>query len=166
MGNQFLWTVITIYFSLGLIFLGLIAQFDKVTGPILFPIGMAGFGIWVIIFFLGITLYASILVSNNTVFILRILSNPFSVAPSVLMAFVLFRLRRSKPALYGSIEIMVGVAVIVFSVRTSTTDLIAKIVAILGGVYIIVRGLDNIDRRLPEFFRPVWKKAFPDKSEV
>ena len=32
----------------------------------------------------------------------------------------------------------------------------------MGGVYIVVRGLDNIDQGLPERWRPAWRRIFGD----
>jgi hypothetical protein len=34
--------------------------------------------------------------------------------------------------------------------------------ALMGGVYIVVRGLDNIDQGLPERWRPAWRRVFGD----
>ena len=36
----------------------------------------------------------------------------------------------------------------------------AHVLALMGGVYLVVRGLDNIDHGLPERWRPAWRRVF------
>jgi len=39
----------------------------------------------------------------------------------------------------------------------------SKAVGILGGIYILVRGMDNIDKDLPQKWRRVWDCVFPKR---
>jgi len=41
--------------------------------------------------------------------------------------------------------------------------LVSKSVGILGGVYVIVRGLDNVENGMPLTWRGIWKQAFYGK---
>jgi hypothetical protein len=76
--------------------------------------------------------------------------------------------------LYGLIEIIVSIAVISFVFFPVTSSnlrpiapglsaleiALANSVGLLAGIYVLVRGLDNVDRGLPERWRPVWDKVF------
>ena len=39
-----------------------------------------------------------------------------------------------------------------------------KLIGVMAGIYIIVRGLDNVDRGLPLSWRPHWDRAFPKQK--
>jgi hypothetical protein len=85
-----------------------------------------------------------------------------------------YRLRCRKPFIYGCVEISVGIVVIYFTlypVETNYLLLVAgepglaqtflpRLVGILAGIYIIVRGLDNMSRALPSHWAPWWTRLF------
>jgi hypothetical protein len=73
---------------------------------------------------------------------------PFFIAG----AYGLYLLRRSYRSIYGAIEVPVGIAAIAAAVLAPTSSDasvgmsdVSRLIGVLGGVYIIVRGLDNID---------------------
>jgi hypothetical protein len=76
---------------------------------------------------------------------------------------------------YGVLEIVVSVAVIFLTLYPQTSDLqlegdepwwgwiLSKSVGLSAGIYIMVRGLDNIDQGWPpqwESTRGIWKRVF------
>lgn len=90
-------------------------------------------------------------------------SNPFSALTFIALGFLLNGLRTRLPFVYGTSEVFVGITAIWFSVRPpSTSPLsdtgkgVAQLVTILGGVYIIVRGLDNMNKKVPSRLQPYW----------
>jgi hypothetical protein len=89
---------------------------------------------------------------------------------------LLYKLRRTHLFWYGCIEIVVGLVVQFFAfvpLRPSmslnpqtTVDLgVLTGIGVLGGIYIIVRGLDNIDNDLPPTWRPHWDRFFPKRKQ-
>jgi hypothetical protein len=87
-------------------------------------------------------------------------------AISLAAGVFVFRIRCRRPFYYGLTEIVFGMAVFVFSVFPSSTTLvsdeispigmmISKYLTLAAGLYIVVRGLDNIDRsEWPEVLKP------------
>jgi len=76
---------------------------------------------------------------------------------------------------YGVCEIVVAVVVIYLTFVPPYTVvvledmspgrlLMSKGVGILGGIYILVRGLDNLDEDLPAKWRPIWDRIFPTRA--
>jgi hypothetical protein len=89
----------------------------------------------------------------------------------VLVAIGFYRIRCASRPLYGAIEIVAGLATIVlgefppYAVLASDTtwslgSRAAHILTLMAGVYIVVRGLDNIAQDLPARWRPVWRRIF------
>jgi hypothetical protein len=75
------------------------------------------------------------------------------------LAFGLYVLRSKQRFIYGSIEVIVGIAAISTTIfGQSPSPGLALLVAVSSGIYIIVRGLDNIDNGLsnPEQKLPAW----------
>lgn len=92
------------------------------------------------------------------------LRQPGTIIPVGLgLAVVLYRLRGEQPLFYGLLEVIFGGGVIVVTAHRPPTDLIAMVVTIAGAVYVIVRGLDNMDKGLPEPLRRYWDRAFPKR---
>jgi hypothetical protein len=79
---------------------------------------------------------------------LAALSNPYTTIIVGCIAVGTYWLRCVAILDYGIIEIMVGISVISFSVSTKSDVAISKIIAIIGGIYVLVRGLDNVDKGL------------------
>jgi hypothetical protein len=95
---------------------------------------------------------------------LMLLSDPLIIFPALFLGALLYRLRGTTPLLYGLIEIIVGTAVTSFASTSPTSDPVSKAVGIIGGIYIIVRGLDNIEKDLPLSMKSQWYRIFPKRS--
>ena len=91
----------------------------------------------------------------------------------VVVAVGFYRIRCWSRLLYGAMEVVAGIGVIILgefppkaiTAAASTWTLgsrAAHMLALMGGVYIVVRGLDNIDQGLPERWRPAWRRIFGD----
>ena len=89
----------------------------------------------------------------------------------VLVAIGFYRIRCSKRFVYGLIEIIAGVVTIVlgefppYSILTDDGSSVlgtraAHILTLMAGVYIVVRGLDNMAQDLPHRWRPAWRRIF------
>jgi len=89
----------------------------------------------------------------------------------VVVAIGFYRIRCASRLLYGAIEIVAGMATIVlgefppYAVLTSDTtwalgSRAAHMLTLMAGVYIVVRGLDNISQDLPLRWRPAWRRIF------
>jgi hypothetical protein len=85
-----------------------------------------------------------------------VISNPYFAIPAIAVGFLLYWIRGKFPFFYGLTEISVSVLAIIVSIGTPNTILLNKVVAILGGIYILIRGMDNIDKGLPVSWRPMW----------
>lgn len=97
---------------------------------------------------------------------------------AVVLGPVLYRIRSRQPFYYGIGEFLVGagvVYVLLFPTEMSflllaephhsaLTDFASLPIGILGGIYVMVRGLDNMDRGLPTRVRPFWDLAFPKRG--
>ena len=88
------------------------------------------------------------------------MKSPFFVLAAVTIGFLLYALRRRRPFLYGSLEITVAFVSMIISIRASNIDDLTRALGIMGGVYIMVRGLDNLDRGLPMRWRGIWDILF------
>lgn len=97
------------------------------------------------------------------------------IATAVAGSAGLYRLRGIQPFWYGCIEIGVGLTVLIFTFVPTTHYLAfdrqtflelsaTKLIGVMAGIYIIVRGLDNVDRGLPLSWRPHWDRAFPKQK--
>jgi hypothetical protein len=94
------------------------------------------------------------------------------IVVAVVAGVLFFRLRGTHPLPYGIIEVGAAIASLSFAFYPPyefiTTDRVSPIgsvvqpyLGILFGIYILVRGLDNIDRGLPVHWRDSWDKWFP-----
>lgn len=92
---------------------------------------------------------------------------------SIVGAVLLYRLRRQKQFWYGAFEILVAFVVIYLAIKPPIMALtldqgysylgyqLQQIYAVLAGVYIFVRGMDNIGNDLPDTWKARWNKVFP-----
>ncbi|SDJ68648.1 hypothetical protein SAMN05216338_106020 [Bradyrhizobium sp. Rc2d] len=73
---------------------------------------------------------------------------PYAIAISLvsfLLAFAAFKLRRARRKLYGHAEVLFGAFAILFAVYDVGNETTKLGVQFFGGLYIIVRGLSNIE---------------------
>jgi hypothetical protein len=89
----------------------------------------------------------------------------------VVVAVAFYRVRCWSRLLFGAIEVVAGTGVIIIgefppnaiAAAANTWTLgsrAAHVLALMGGVYLVVRGLDNIDYGLLERWRPAWRRVF------
>jgi hypothetical protein len=89
-----------------------------------------------------------------------------------IISIFLYGLRSNFPATYGAIEIFVGVTAINTSIVHGFPNgsiQAVSVISILGGMYIVVRGLDNIDKSIPDEYRVIWnvlKWKLPTKEDL
>ncbi len=83
---------------------------------------------------------------------------------SILAALLLFLLRRRRPFVYGLLEFAVGLLGLMLTFHPQTTYLLSgeasssglflsRGIAVVGGIYLLVRGMDNMERDLPRRWR-------------
>jgi hypothetical protein len=89
--------------------------------------------------------------------ILGIISNPVFIGPCYVIGLLLYRLRCQSPLIYGCTELFTSSVTIMFSMASSRNSLLATSLGLLGGIYIMVRGLSNVDEGLPERRRERWR---------
>ena len=97
--------------------------------------------------------------------LVSVTSSPYFVIFAFATALWFYRLRGRHPLFYGITEISVATAAIWLTINTENA-LSLKGLALLGGIYIIVRGLDNMDRGMPSWLRPAWERLFPKQQRV
>lgn len=92
-------------------------------------------------------LIATLLLILSAVYLPRF----FSYLPSwlwipliILGSVVLFWLRGNYRLFYGVVEFVVGVIAVVYGFTTQRTELVSFFLAILSGLYVMVRGIDNV----------------------
>lgn len=89
----------------------------------------------------------------------------------VLFAIGFYRVRCWNRFVYGLIELAAGIAVIILGEFPPNAVLTADgswplgsraahMLTLMGGVYIVVRALDNIGQGLPPRWRPGWRRIF------
>lgn len=89
----------------------------------------------------------------------------------ILVAIGFYRLRCATRFGYGLIEIIAGIGAIILGEFPPYSALIADnvwqlgsrashMLTLIAGVYIVVRGMDNIAQDLPERWRPAWRRVF------
>lgn len=89
-----------------------------------------------------------------------LLSQPWSIIVTLAAGILFYRLRCSVPLIYGIAEIIVA-AVTMWLAIVHSADLGTKSLALVGAIYIMVRGLDNMDSGLPQELRALWDRWFP-----
>jgi hypothetical protein len=80
------------------------------------------------------------------------------IVPAIGLSAFLYWLRGRLPLIYGSLEIFVGMLSLSITTQGHVADLLTKLIGVSGGVYIIIRGLDNVDKGIPGGWRKVFNK--------
>lgn len=88
------------------------------------------------------------------------ISQRWLIVPLAAVGVLFYWLRGRFPLAYGLIEIYAALATMWVAIATEA-DLGTRVLALLGAVYIMVRGLDNLDKGLPKQFRSTWDSLFP-----
>lgn len=88
-------------------------------------------------------------------------ANPLTAFLFIVAAVLLYGVRSRYPFAYGFIEIVVGMSAIIFATitfRTPTGLSISQLLlTVSSGMYVIVRGLDNMSKSLPKSLVLLWK---------
>jgi len=90
-----------------------------------------------------------------------LISNEWAMIPALCAAIILYRLRGSRPFMYGIAEVIVGMTATWSGIHAGTTSVITQALAFFGGMYVVVRGMDNMDKDLPPKMRRWWNILFP-----
>jgi hypothetical protein len=103
---------------------------------------------------------------------------PIIMFTAIAAGIVFYSIRCRKPFWYGCAEALVGIAVIYIVLYPVATNylliseastggdvLLSKATGILAGVYVLVRGLDNMNRDLPIRWMPWWRHLFPSSRQ-
>ena len=77
---------------------------------------------------------------------------------AVTFSIILYGMRIHLLLLYGVIELTAGAAAIVGAYQNPDQPYLPRALAVAGGVYILVRGLDNIDKSLPPRLKEPWDR--------
>jgi hypothetical protein len=119
----------------------------------------------ILIMFSGIALVRAIFEFHDTSLNAdSFLSDPSTIVLAVLASLYLYWLRGQLPFLYGILEVILGVVTISLVSINARGDALARVLAILGGSYIIVRGMDNMDKGCPPPLRGFWDAVFPKRA--
>src|ERR1019366_5589180 len=86
----------------------------------------------------------------GTEWILRLINSSFTVPVAMLRAVGLFWFRCRTPRLFGLGEICAAVSSIYAAVSAPGDNVGVKVLSILAGMYLFVRGLDNLDKSFKE----------------
>lgn len=105
-----------------------------------------------------------------------VMNYEWATGPVVIVAFALYRVRCTHKYFYGQLEVVVGVLAIWAGLHISGSTieqglvvppvndsgmLLTRVVTLLSGVYVIIRGLDNMAQDLPEGRWRFWDRWFP-----
>lgn len=117
--------------------------------------GAALFIIYILPLIVLTTIFIVYLCGSVGSFALSQTSNPWSIGPFVALSLLLYKIKKRQPLLYGTLEILIGISAIWFSITTSqvAANPVQKLITISGGVYIIVRGIDNASKQVEPIAR-------------
>jgi len=102
------------------------------------------------------------LIYENSAKIAAAMTPRVVIFPAIGLSAFLYWLRGRLPLIYGTLEIFVGMLSLSIATQGQVTDLLTKLIGVFGGIYIIIRGLDNVDKGIPGG----WAKVFKKQSRV
>jgi hypothetical protein len=88
--------------------------------------------------------------------------NPYVSVVFVAFGVILYGARTRFPFWYGIVEVIAGVSGIIYSiiiagVASAPSNVTQLLLSVLGGMYVMVRGLDNMNKAIPEILKPAWR---------
>lgn len=92
------------------------------------------------------------------------LSKPWMAAPLVAVSILFFWLRSRFLTLYGLLELAVAIAALLVTIN-SAAALGTKLISVIGAIYVIVRGLENVTKGLSPPLLSGLKRAFQTVRE-
>jgi hypothetical protein len=135
---------------------------------------LAGAGV---LFFLSLPVSLVAFILTHIEAIYNVISSYWFLPVAVLVGLILFSFRCRAPFWYGLIELLASWVMIWIAIVTPIVPvvavggqpvsfgipLLAKGTTLLAGIYVSVRGLDNIDKDVPQRFQRIWGKVFRKK---
>lgn len=91
---------------------------------------------------------------------------------TIMIGFILYRIRCAFPFYYGLLEIIAAICTMFFSIAPAIRPInycvsgapkceTQSYLIILGGIYIFVRGMDNMGQHLPYWIPPKLRELWP-----
>jgi hypothetical protein len=93
----------------------------------------------------------------------KLTTEPLTIVIGVAAGISFFTLRCRYPIAYGLTEIFVAILSIFYSTTPAVVSGTGRFFALLGGIYIFVRGLDNIDKRMKA--NHLWNSFFHGSAQ-
>lgn len=87
--------------------------------------------------------------------------SPSLFGPAIAVGLTLFWIRGRLPLFYGLMEIVAAIGAIWVATHSPSAGLGPHVAAVLAAMYILVRGLDNVERGLPLQWSALWFRLFP-----
>jgi hypothetical protein len=109
----------------------------------------AAFIFWLIIF-LSTAIVLARVVADNQPLLMSATHQPGFLIPCLGAGYCLYWIRRHCLICYALGEIFFSITTISYTIQTPSNDLLSRLVPLLGGTYIIVSGLNNINSSIPE----------------
>jgi hypothetical protein len=78
--------------------------------------------------------------------IMLAISSPIFMIPAIFGGLLLYRLRCTHQIIYGLVEILISIVALWFSIVAEAQSLMVKSIGIMAAIYIMIRGLDNVDK--------------------
>ena len=115
-------------------------------------------GVSVIVLMLPAVILQLILVYPETTN--KFFGNELSVLVCIGAAILLYFLRSRKPIWYGALEVFAGYFTMMLAIAFTVEVLATRITLLSAGVYVMIRGFDNIEKGLPRRYRVKWRSVF------
>ena len=157
-------TVVWVFICCALVFQCLLSFTPTIVGKRPDPITIETIVLLLIIFAGGAILAAFYDPANSSLSAQRVLSDPSTFFLAIMLSIYFYWLRGRAPLVYGTFEVAIGVLTIALVLFTANSDVLARLLGVLGGSYIIVRGLDNMDRGCTKRMRKFWDAVFPKRA--
>lgn len=117
---------------------------------------------------------AAAFVAAHQALLLAMFTSHWCLMPAVIAGPALYWARCRAPLVCGVLEIVGSWIMIAVAIQASSAGaaslpaavsgefpLLTKAIAVLGGIYVSVRGLENIERGATGRFRAAWQSVFP-----
>jgi hypothetical protein len=109
------------------------------------------------LYFVLIFFYNTLLTTHRG--LVSSLTNPIFILFAMTWGIAFYWLKRWHQALYGTIELFAAFSAISVAIL-KTDEPLVKFFALVGGIYILVRALDNIGNGLPDRLKQHWDLIF------
>jgi hypothetical protein len=86
-----------------------------------------------------------------------VLTSPYSYPAFIVLGLALYILKQKVTFYYGLFELIAALAAIYLSTNSTISTLYTRWFSVLTGIYIFVRGLDNMGKDIPDKLLPYWE---------